>query len=197
MLLLSFAPAIILLQFCFNPLYKIYSLECISEPACFSLKYIKYCISCITVYTYTIKKRRNGFPFRRRLSKNPGVDKGLQPLMFNPALTTQGELPRRGKRRPPGGCASERMKTQRFSYFAGFAARERMREAKPEKLKKVAFSHFFDTLKAFESLTRRLCNTAHPNLDFTSHGRFRHQVATPGHARGTPALPLNAAAFRP
>ena len=38
-----------------------------------------------------------------RLSKNPGVDKGPQPLMFNPALTT---------------CASERMKTQRFSYFA-------------------------------------------------------------------------------
>lgn len=50
--LLSFAPAIILLQFCFNPLYKIYSLESISEPAFFSLKYIKYCISCITVYTY-------------------------------------------------------------------------------------------------------------------------------------------------
>ena len=57
------------------------------------------------------------------LSKNPRVDKGRQPLMFNPALTTQGELPRRGKRRPPGGCASERMKTQRFSYFADFAAR--------------------------------------------------------------------------
>ena len=37
------------------------------------------------------------------LSKNPRVDKGPQPLMFNPALTT---------------CASERMKTQRFSYFA-------------------------------------------------------------------------------
>ena len=65
------------------------------------------------------------------LSINPGVDKGRQPLMFNPALTT---------------CASERMKTQRFSYFAGFAARERMREAKPVKLKKVAFSHFFDIL---------------------------------------------------
>ncbi len=65
------------------------------------------------------------------LSKNPGVDKGPQPLMFNPALTT---------------CASERMKTHRFSYFADFAARERMREAKPVKLKKVAFSHFFDTL---------------------------------------------------
>ena len=67
------------------------------------------------------------------LSKNPRVDKGPQPLMFNPALTT---------------CASERMKTQRFSYFADFAARERMREAKPVKLKKVAFSHFFDTLRA-------------------------------------------------
>ena len=38
------------------------------------------------------------------------------------------------------------MKTQRFSHFAGFAARERMREAKPVKLKKVAFSYFFDTL---------------------------------------------------
>ena len=66
-------------------------------------------------------------------AKKPGVDKGPQPLMFNPALTT---------------CASERMKTQGFSYFAGFAARERMREAKPVKLKKVAFSHFFDTLGA-------------------------------------------------
>ena len=70
-------------------------------------------------------------PFLFSMSKNPGVDKGPQPLMFNPALTT---------------CASERMKTQRFSYFADFAARERMREAKPVKLKKVAFSHFFDTL---------------------------------------------------
>ena len=85
---------------------------------------------------------------RRSLSKNPRVDKGPQPLMFNPALTT---------------CASERMKTQRFSYFADFAARRPaaagqfrpvsrggtscfLREAKPVKLKKVAFSHFFDTL---------------------------------------------------
>ena len=42
------------------------------------------------------------------LSKNPGVDKGPQPLMFNPALTTR---------------ASERMKTHGVSYFAGFAAR--------------------------------------------------------------------------
>ena len=86
---------------------------------------------CSTPYgrcMYTSCKRQN-----KLMPPEKGVDKGPQPLIFNPALTT---------------CASERMKTQRFSYFAGFAARELMREAKPVKLKKVAFSHFFDTLKA-------------------------------------------------
>ena len=58
----------------------------------------------------------------------PGVDKGPQPLIFNPALTT---------------CASERMKTQRFSYFAGFAARELMREAKPVKARKSGVQPLF------------------------------------------------------
>ena len=81
-------------------------------------------------------ENRQGPPqFLRRAPacrETPGVDKGPQPLMLHPALTTS---------------ASERMKTRRFSYFAGFAARERMREAKPVKLKKVAFSHFFDTLR--------------------------------------------------
>ena len=62
------------------------------------------------------------------MSKNPGVDKGPQPLMFHPALTTS---------------ASERMKTQRFSYFAGFAARERMREAKPVKARKSGVQPLF------------------------------------------------------
>ena len=59
--------------------------------------------------------------------------------MFNPAMTT---------------CASEWMKTQRFSYFsyfAVFAAREQTREAKTVKLEKVAFSHFFDSLKRLEA----------------------------------------------
>ena len=68
-----------------------------------------------------------------RLSINHGVIKGRLPLKLIPALTA---------------CTSKRMKTQRFSYFAGFAARELMREAKPVKLKKVGFSHFFDTLRA-------------------------------------------------
>ena len=45
-----------------------------------------------------------------RVSKNPGVVKGRRPLSFIPALTA---------------CTSERMKTSRFSYLAGFAARER------------------------------------------------------------------------
>ena len=53
------------------------------------------------------------------------------PLNFIPALTA---------------CTPERMQTFRFLYLAGFAAREREREAKPVKLKKVAFSHFLDTL---------------------------------------------------
>ena len=74
---------------------------------------------------FTARRRKNcllrGPRGRVRLSKKPGVDKGPQPLMFHPALTTS---------------ASERMKTQRFSYVAGFAARERMREAKPVKARK-------------------------------------------------------------
>ncbi len=61
------------------------------------------------------------------LSRNPGVDKGPQPLMFHPALTTS---------------ASERMNPRRVSYFSGFAARERMQEAKSAKLKNVTFSRF-------------------------------------------------------
>ena len=44
----------------------------------------------------------------------PGVDKGAHPLMFIPALAAQGELPRRGKRGPPGGCTAKRMKTEGF-----------------------------------------------------------------------------------
>ena len=48
--------------------------------------------------------------------------------MFNPALTT---------------CASERMKTFRFSFFPTFAARELMREAKPEKTQKSGVQPLF------------------------------------------------------
>ena len=84
---------------------------------------------------------------RRSLSKNPGVDKGPQSLMFNPALTT---------------CASERMKTQRFSYFAGFAARERMREAKPVKTRKSGVQPLFRQSQSSISILRFAKNRIAP-----------------------------------
>ena len=67
-----------------------------------------------------------------QIINNAGLLRGGSPLSFIPALTTG---------------ASERMKTYRFSYFAGFAARELMREANPVILEKVANSHFFDTMR--------------------------------------------------
>ena len=68
-----------------------------------------------------------------RVSKNPGVVKGRLPLKLYSGSDDM--------------CV--RMdETPEVFVFCGFAARERMREAKPVKLKKVAFSHFFDILKA-------------------------------------------------
>ncbi len=81
-------------------------------------------------------------PPRTSLSKNPGVVKGPQPLKLIPALTT---------------CASKRMKTLRFSYFAGFAARERMREAKHEKNSKKWQYATFSTLTPFIQNYSHLC----------------------------------------
>ena len=43
---------------------------------------------------------------------------------------------------------------EKYLTLPDFAARERMREAKPVKLKKVAFSHFFDTLRRVPYGTR-------------------------------------------
>ena len=119
--------------------------------------------------------------------KTLGLIRGHSPLWLYSDLATQGELPRRGKRRPPGGCASERMKTQRFSYFADFAARRPaaagqfrpvsrggtscfLREAKPVKLKKVAFSHFFDTLTRVNGMSHLLENL----LPYLYHEHGRH-----------------------
>ena len=63
---------------------------------------------------------------------NAGLLRGGSPLSFIPALTTG---------------ASKRMKTHRFSYFSGFAAREHVREANPVIHETVANSHFFDTMR--------------------------------------------------
>ena len=67
-----------------------------------------------------------------QIINNAGLLRGGSPLSFIPALTTG---------------ASKRMKTHRFLYFAGLAARELMREANPVILEKVANSHFFDTMR--------------------------------------------------
>ena len=99
-------------------------------------------------------EQRKKWPSHLRLSKNPGVDQGPQPLMFHPALTTQGELPRRGKRRPPGGVCVRTDKNPEGFVLCGFCRPGAMREAKPVKVLKsgvqplfrhseVAFSHFF------------------------------------------------------
>ena len=56
--------------------------------------------------------------------------------MFNPALTT---------------CASERMKTFRLSYLAGFAAREREREAKPVKTRKSGIKLLIHAIMLYSS----------------------------------------------
>jgi len=70
------------------------------------------------------------------LSKNPGVDKGPQPLMFNPALTT---------------CAANPQKALAQQGFPCIRCWPRhRRKHRMKKLKKVAFSHFFDTLKRLQ-----------------------------------------------
>ena len=67
-----------------------------------------------------------------RVSKNPGVVKGRLPLKLYSGSD---------------GMHVRTDETFRFSYLAGFAARELMREAKPVKTRKVAFGHFFYTLR--------------------------------------------------
>ena len=89
------------------------------------------------------------------IEKKLGVVKGPQPLKLIPALTTS---------------ASKRMKTQRFSHFAGFAARGAaaagqlrpvsrggascfMPQAKPEKNSKKWSLATFSTLKSARFFT--------------------------------------------
>ena len=73
--------------------------------------------------------------------------------MCHPALTTR---------------ASERMKTRRFSYVAGFAARERMREAKPVKARKSGVQPLFRHAERSRAwpLLLSLSKTAMGRLEF-------------------------------
>ena len=83
-----------------------------------------------------------------RRGRPPGVVKGAHPLMFIPALAAQGELPRRGKRGPPGGCTAKRMKTEGFRTLRvlppGSAARGKTRKT----LAEMDCIHFCETKKA-------------------------------------------------
>ena len=79
--------------------------------------------------------------------KTQGLIRGRSPLWLYSDLATQGELPRRGKRRPPGGSASNPQKALAQQGFPCIRCWPRhRRKHRMKKLKKVAFSHFFDTL---------------------------------------------------
>ena len=66
---------------------------------------------------------------RPSVCRKNGVNKGTQPIMFNQAMTTQGELPRRGKRRLPGGVCVRTDETPEvfvlgfFNYTLNFGFR--------------------------------------------------------------------------
>ena len=98
-------------------------------------------------------EQRKKWPSHLRLSKNPGVDQGPQPLMFHPALTTQGELPRRGKRRPPGGVCVRTDKNPEGFVLCGFCRPGAMREAKPVKVRKSGVQPLFRKSHIFQGVT--------------------------------------------
>ena len=80
--------------------------------------------------------------------KTQGLIRGRSPLWLYSDLATQGELPCRGKRGPPGGCAANPQKALAQQGFPCIRCWPRhRRKHRMKKLKKVAFSHFFDTLK--------------------------------------------------
>ena len=84
--------------------------------------------------------------------KTPGLIRGRSPLWLYSDLATQGELPRRGKRRPPGGCASNPQKALAQQGFPCIRCWPRhRRKHRMKKLEKVAFSHFFDSLASASS----------------------------------------------
>ena len=97
--------------------------------------------------------------FERKTPKSPRVVKGPQPLKLISALTTQGELPRWGKRRPPGGCASKRMKTRGFRTLRVLPPGSVCERQNPKKLEEMARSHFFEK----ECLTNAAHTCYYPN----------------------------------
>ena len=116
-------------------------------------------------------EQRKKWPSHLRLSKNPGVDQGPQPLMFHPALTTS---------------ASERRKTRRLSYVAGFAARERMREAKPVKARKSGVQPLFRYSDGADVSSAPRCMQGEKTLALTCCAGKRARPACSSAARDSP-----------
>ena len=69
--------------------------------------------------------------FERKTPKSPRVVKGPQPLKLIPALTT---------------CASKRMKTGGFRTLRVLPPGNECERQNPQKLEKVVFSHFSDSI---------------------------------------------------
>ena len=110
--------------------------------------------------------------------------------MFHPALTTG---------------ASERMKTHWFSYVAGFAARERMREAKPVKARKSGVPPLFRHAERSRAwpLLLSLSKTAMGRLEFKrweKRSNLKRRVAMAlaerGPAKGGRGFPLSSCTGR-
>ena len=81
------------------------------------------------------------------VEKTPGLIRGRSPLWLYSDLATQGELPYRGKRRPPWGVRGKSAKALAQQGFPCIWCWPRHRcKHRMKKLKKVAFSHYFDTL---------------------------------------------------
>ena len=73
---------------------------------------------------------------------------GSAPQMLSSDLATQGELSRRDKRRPPGGCAANPQKALRSKAFSARLPGRALGAREPWKPGKSGASHFFDKLWA-------------------------------------------------
>ena len=111
-------------------------------------------------------QKKNNF----RVSKTLGLLRGGCPLSFIPALTA---------------CTSERMKTFRFSYLAGFAARELMREAKPVKTRKSGVQPLFRHSQAggIPSTFLYKLNKLNPRLQAPLHSQALPKAGRPAPGR--------------
>ena len=79
--------------------------------------------------------------------KSPGLIRGRSPLRHKSDLATQGELPRRGKRRPPGGSAANPQKALAKQGFPCIrCCPRRRRKHRMKKTRVNGMSHLLENL---------------------------------------------------